>query len=70
MVPILAKALIGNLLLLFLYLGCTTNQRRILFGHLLRCWLASLGSPSMFTGDSQFLPGMLKDQDTVDQKLL
>ena len=35
MVPILTKVLAHNLLLLFIYLHCTTNQRGSPFGYLI-----------------------------------
>lgn len=54
-----------NVLLLLLYLGCTTSYR----SHRMSPSTAgALGPPSLFPESPWYWPGMLKDQDTVDQE--
>ena len=50
MVPILTWVVIRNFVLLLLYLGCTTNQRSILFGYLSSAGSGSSGSSYVFAG--------------------
>ena len=49
-VLLLTIVLTDNILLLLLYLGCTSNQRIIPFGYLLHPLAGSYGSSSMFSG--------------------
>jgi hypothetical protein len=58
----LTKVLTGNFLLLFLYLGCVTNQRSIPFGFLLQLLVEGCQGPFLcFLESLQFALGMLKD---------
>ena len=55
-------------LLLLLYMGCTTNQRSIPFGYHLQLLVQGHQCPLLcFLYSLQFLPAMLKEQNTVDQ---
>jgi len=54
-------------LLLILHMGCTT--RNILIGYLLQLLITGyLGPFIFFLKCVQFLPGTLKDQETVDHR--
>jgi len=58
-----------KVLLLILYLDCTTDQRSILFRYHLHLLVqAPHGFLHYFLMSLQFLQGMLKDQNTVDQE--
>jgi hypothetical protein len=52
-------------------LGCTTNKRSIPFGYLLQLLVQGCKWPLVcFVEFLWFLPGMLKDQETVEQEWL
>jgi len=58
-------------LVLLLHLGCTTNQRSIPFGYLLQLLAQGHKCPLVcFVEFLQFLPGIPKNQETVEQEQL
>jgi len=64
---VLTWALTDNFLVLLLYLCFTTSQRSIPFGYFLHLMVQGHQGPFLFFMESiQFVPGMLKDQETVD----
>ena len=66
---VLTWALTDNFLVLLLYLCFTTNQRSIPFGYFLHLMVQGHQGPFLFFMESiQFVPGMLKDQETVNQE--
>jgi len=66
---VLTCVLTDNFLLLFMYLGCTTNQWSIPFNYFLQQLVQGYQGPRLCSLDfPQFLPRVLKDQDTVCQE--
>jgi len=58
--------ILGNFLFL---LRCTTNQRNITFAYLLQLLVQRHEGPPPYLLESiQFLPGIVKDLDTVDRE--
>jgi len=66
-VLVLTWALTDNFLVLLLYLCCTTKQRSIPFGYFLHLMVQGHQVAFLFFMESlQFVPGKLKDQETVN----